>query len=131
MDITAIVICTVLVVVLGALIQKSNKEYSLLLSVLAAVLILLVVLQKAAPLFDEINGILNASAAEFEYLSVMLKAAGIALMGQIGVNLCKDAGESALAYAVDFAAKLAILLAALPVLTKIFEYLAQIIGIAP
>ena len=44
----------------------------------------------------------------------MLRAIGITVVGQVVSRLCKDAGESALSYTVDLAARGAVLAAALP-----------------
>ena len=48
------------------------------------------------------------------------------MVGQVVSRLCKDAGESALSYTVDLAARGAVLAAALPAVEKILEYLGEI-----
>ena len=47
-------------------------------------------------------------------------------MGQVVARLCKDAGESALAYTVELAARAAVLAAALPALGQLLKYLGEI-----
>lgn len=46
-------------------------------------------------------------------MGLMLRAVGITVVGQVVARLCKDAGESALAYTVELAARAAVLAAAL------------------
>lgn len=60
---------------------------------------------------------------------VMLKAVGLTVLGQIAARLCKDAGESALAYAVELGARIAVLGAAMPLLSKLFEFLGDIMSL--
>lgn len=127
MDIFGIGVCAVCAVIFGALVKKSNKEYSLLITIAASVLILLVVLQKAEPFIQQIESIAGSGVFHGDYILVMLKAVGIAIIGQTASHVCKDAGESTLAYTVDLAAKTAILVISLPVLLKIFEYLGEIV----
>lgn len=127
MDIFGIGICAVCTVVFGALVKKSNKEYALVMSAAACVLILLAVLQKAEPLVSQIESIAGSGVFQGEYILVMVKAVGITIVGQVASHVCKDAGEAGLAYTVDLAAKVAILLVAMPVLLKIFEYLEEIV----
>ena len=118
MDIFGIGVCAMCAVVFGALVKKSNKEYALVMTVAACVLILLVVLQKAEPLVSQIESIAGSG---------VLKAVGITIVGQVASHVCKDAGEASLAYTVDLAAKVAILLVAMPVLLKLFAYLEEIV----
>lgn len=60
---------------------------------------------------------------------VMLKAVGLTVLGQLAARLCKDAGESALAYAVELGARIAVLGAAMPLLSKLFEFLGEIMSL--
>ncbi len=62
-------------------------------------------------------------------MSVMLKAVGLTVVGELAVRLCKDAGESALAYAVQLGTRAAVLGAAMPVLSKLFEFLGEIMSL--
>lgn len=127
MDIFGIGALAVCAAVIGALVKKSNREYAVLLAAGTAVLILLAALEQAGPLVSRIQDLSGAKAFHGEYLTVMLKAVGIAAAGQLAVHVCKDAGESALAYAVDLAAKTAILASALPLLLEIFDCLEEIL----
>ena len=124
--ISACVICAVLFAAVG---KKSNREYALLMTILTAILILLAVFQQVAPFLEEIEAIAQSESFDSGYLLVLLKAVGITLVGQTTSSLCKDAGESTLAFAVELASKAAILLVSLPVILKIFEYLSEILRI--
>lgn len=127
MDLFGIVICALCAVLFGALIKKSNREYAILAALGAAAVILLAVLAQLDPLLDRLESLSSAGVFAGGYLEIMLKAVGIALVGQLAAHVCRDAGESALAYAVELAAKGAILAAALPLLLKVFEYLEEVV----
>ncbi len=62
-------------------------------------------------------------------MMVMLKAVGLTVLGELAARLCKDAGESALAYAVELGARAAVLGAAMPLLSKLFEFLGDIMSL--
>ncbi len=127
MDILGLGACAVFIAAFASLLKKQNREYALLLAVCAVVLILLDTLGQLEPYLtriEELSGIQGG-----EYLSVMLKAAGITVSGQIASSLCKDAGENSIAYGVEIASKTAVLLAAFPVISKIFELLSKAMGI--
>ncbi|WP_281691542.1 SpoIIIAC/SpoIIIAD family protein, partial [Neglectibacter timonensis] len=126
MEIFGISACVICAVLFAAVVKKSNREYALLMTILTAILILLAVFQQVAPFLEEIEAIAQSESFDSGYLLVLLKAVGITLVGQTTSSLCKDAGESTLAFAVELASKAAILLVSLPVILKIFEYLSEI-----
>lgn len=127
MDIFGVVICALCAVIFGALVKKSNREYAVLVALGAATVILLAVFGQLKPFIERLESLSGSGAFSDGYLEIMLKAVGIALVGQLAAHVCKDAGESALAYAVELAAKGAILAAALPLLLKVFEYLEEVV----
>lgn len=128
MDIFIVSVAAICAAVLAALIKKTNKEYAVLLTAAAAILILLLVLEKCIPLFDQLKALSETSLIKDGVLSVLFKAVGVTIIGQVTANICKDTGESALAYVVDLATKVAVLLISLPVILQIFDALAEILA---
>ena len=120
-------VCALCAAVLGTLVKKSNREYALLLAALTAVLILAWAVESAAPLVEQIMDLAGGGELGGLCLSVMLKAVGLTVLGQLAAQLCKDAGEAALAYGVELAAKNAMLAVAMPVLAQLFDFLGEII----
>lgn len=126
MEIFGIGVLALCAVLFAALVQKSNKEYGILISLGASVVLLLLILDRAGPVFNQIEDMAGQGALEGEAIELMLKAVGITVVGQVVSRLCKDAGESALSYTVELAARAAVLAAALPAVGKILEYLGEI-----
>lgn len=60
----------------------------------------------------------------FKYL---LKAAGIVLVSQCLQELCRDAGQGALAYAADLAGRYLVLLTALPMMQRALDVLLELL----
>ena len=117
--------CAVCAAALGAVVKRSSREHALLLAAVTAVLLLLAALEGADPLLRELEGL--SAAFPGECFPVMLKAVGITIAGQLAAQLCKDAGESALAHAVELAAKAAVLAAAFPLLRQLFDTIGEIL----
>lgn len=126
MEIFGIGICALCAVIFGALVQKSNKEYALLISLGASVILLLVLLDRAGPLFQQVEEMASGSTLGGQSIKLMLQAVGITIVGQVVSRLCKDAGESALSYTVDLAARAAVLAAALPAVGTLLEQIGEI-----
>ena len=122
----AIGICALCAVLFAALVQKTNKEYALLISLGTAAVLLLFLLERAGPVLQQVEDLAASGPLEGEAVGLMLRAVGITVVGQVVARLCKDAGESALAYTVELAARAAVLAAALPALGRLLKYLGEI-----
>ena len=126
MELFAIGICALCAVLFAALVQKTNKEYALLISLGTAAVLLLFLLERAGPVLQQVEDLAASGPLEGEAVGLMLRAVGITVVGQVVARLCKDAGESALAYTVELAAQAAVLAAALPALGRLLKYLGEI-----
>ena len=111
--------------VCGALLKRGQKEIALLFS-LAAVLVFLCILPQIETLTSTFREWAELSGMP-EVFGVLLKALGIVLIGRITADLCKDAGESAIASGVELAVKTAVLLTALPLLNRLLSLLQEVL----
>ena len=55
------------------------------------------------------------------YIETVIKALGIAVISESAADLCRDAGESAIASKTEFAAKIMIIFLALPVIKNLIS----------
>ena len=62
-----------------------------------------------------------------EALSVMIKALGVALIGRIGADICKECGESGLSQGIDLVSGAVIFSLSLPILGKILEFASDVL----
>lgn len=111
--------------VCGALLKRGQKEIALLFS-LAAVLVFLCILPQIETLTSTFREWAELSGMP-EVFGALLKALGIVLIGRITADLCKDAGESAIASGVELAVKTAVLLTALPLLNRLLSLLQEVL----
>lgn len=57
----------------------------------------------------------------YVYIETVIKALGIAVISESAADLCRDAGESAIASKTEFAAKIMIIYLALPVIKNLIS----------
>jgi stage III sporulation protein AD len=57
-----------------------------------------------------------------EYIPIMTKALGIAVLCRICSDVCKDCGETTLASAVESVGKLTLVLLAMPMIRRLAQY---------
>lgn len=101
---------------IGLVIKKSNPESSLLLSICASALIMLAALEVFGSLSDFVTGLMRDAGISSALFTPVIKTVGIGITGRLASDFCKEAGQAAAASAVEMAAAIAALYAALPLL---------------
>ena len=75
----------------------------------------------ALPLFRETSKLADSFTADLSYGKILLKAAGMALLTETGMEICKSAGETTVAGYVSLLGKGEILLMTLPLYRQLVE----------
>ena len=107
--------------VLAALLKKHTPELALLLAVAVCGAAAL------AAVWAFLEDLLAAVEISSTLFLPLLKTAGIAVVTRIGADLCRDAGESAVASAVEMAGAMGALLAVLPLMQAAWEVLRSLL----
>ncbi|MDO4733289.1 MAG: stage III sporulation protein AD [Bacillota bacterium] len=89
---------------------------ALLVSLAAGALILLRLLPAFSTLWESFFRLGERAGMDSYHLELLLKIMAMAYLSEFGAQLCRDAGQGATALKVEMAAKLGILLLALPIL---------------
>ena len=91
------------------------------------VVVLLSVIGELTGVVDTLRALAEQYGVDTSYLGVLLKIIGIAYIAQFGVQLCKDAGESAAAAKVELGGRILILSAALPAAVGMLSVTAELL----
>lgn len=118
----AIVALVVLVAV-----RPQRPEVALMITIAAGAAILLAVLAKVQDIVTVITDLSERANIQSPYLAVVLKVIGVAYLAGFAAEVCKDAGESALASKVEVAGKIIILALAVPVMVALMETLLRLV----
>ncbi|MDA8229441.1 MAG: stage III sporulation protein AD [Desulfitobacterium hafniense] len=127
MEIWQIVGLALIVTVIGVVLKQINKEIALQLTILAGVTIFLLILGKVKLILDLLQNLADQANISSYYLLIVLKIVGIAYLAEFGAEICRDAGENALATKVEIAAKVSVLVLAIPIIVAILESLVRLI----
>lgn len=105
------------------LLRKKSPEQALLLTFAILAVVLARCLSLAAPLLEELRGLLERAGMEPVYLSILLRTTAAALVTRFCADLCKDGGSQALASVVETVGAVASLAIALPLIRAVVELL--------
>ena len=119
------VVC-VLAAILSLLLKKAAPQAGLLLALAAATAVFRCVLGQMGDLMDFLREISAAGGIRQEWISPLYKTIGIALVVKIGGNLCRDAGESALASVIETVGTTCALLVSLPLMRSVLATLMEL-----
>lgn len=127
MDIVQIVGLGFVVTMLALILRQERPELALQLSLALVVIIFLVILDKIGAvlaLFQELAARANVSMT---YLNTLLKIIGIAYITEFGSQVCKDAGEGAIAGKIELAGKVMVMVMAAPIIALVLDTMMKLI----
>ena len=113
---------------LALVVRRGNPEQALLLVLGCVVLALLSLVGSIRELLEFLAELGERSGVARELFVPLYKTVGIALIVRLGGEVCRDAGEAALAAALETAGSICALLIALPLLRAVLTMLLELMG---
>ena len=117
-----------MIAVILAMVVRQNREMGVLLSLGVCAAVCTAAVGMLRPVIEFLRELRSTGNLDSGFLGILLKCAGIGLISELAVLICTDAGESAMARAVQMIANTAILLLSLPLLRKIVAILEEVLG---
>jgi len=126
-NIIQIVIFGLVTTIIIVTVKQQRPDIALLISLAGGTVILTFVVSSLSVVIETISNLFNKSNMDSVYITTILKVIGIAYLADFGAQLCKDAGESAIAAKIELGGKILILLLAIPILTALMELILKIL----
>ncbi len=127
MEIVQVVSFGLLVTFLIVLIKQQRPDFAMFLSIVAGVAIFLMMLGKIEAVFNVLTDLGSRANVNMIYMGTVLKIIGIAYIAEFGAQVCRDAGEGVVATKIEFAAKIVVMVMAIPIILAILEALLKLI----
>ncbi|MGC7873528.1 stage III sporulation protein AD [Desulfosporosinus sp. SYSU MS00001] len=127
MEIWQIVGLALIVTIISVVLKQFRPEIALQLSILAGATIFILILSKVRVIIDLLQTLADQANISSYYLMIVLKIVGVAYLAEFGAQICRDAGEGALATKIEIAAKVGVIVLALPIIVAITESLVRLV----
>ena len=127
-DIWKIITGVLITVVLSIVLNKQNKDLSIVLILAVSAMVLFAAISYIEPVFAFIDKLQELGNLDKSVLQIILKAVGISLIAEIAVQVCQDSGNTALGKAVQIFATMAVLWISLPLMESLIDLLQNIMG---
>lgn len=127
MEIWQIVGLALIVTIICVVLKQIRPEIALQLSILAGATIFILIISKIKVIVDLLQTLADQANISSYYLIIVLKIVGVAYLAEFGAQICRDAGEGALATKIELAAKVGVILLAIPIIVAITESLVRLV----
>jgi len=107
--------------------QAQGGDMALLVSLVVGVIIFLLLLDRIGTVVRLLADLSDRAGINQFYLNTVLKIIGIAYVAEFGSQICRDAGENAIAGKVELAAKVLIMVLAIPIIVAILESILRLL----
>ncbi len=114
--------------VCGVVVRKQAPEIALVLTLCAAVAVLVAVSGELGLIVGYIQRLAQAGGISQELIAPVMKTTGIAMLCKFTADFCRDAKENGLASAVELAGTVLGLVAAMPLLQGVLALLEELLS---
>lgn len=112
--------------VITIVLKEYKKEYAIYSTLIGGAIILFVSMDTVKVIIDFIRD-LSIQGYNYEFINLLLKITGIAILTEYAVNICKDSGENSIANKIDFGGKIIIISLSIPVISSSLETLTKLL----
>ncbi|CVK19635.1 MULTISPECIES: stage III sporulation protein AD [Sporomusa] len=127
MEIIQIIGLGFIVTLLILVIKQQRPELAVQLGLTLSAIIFLMVLSKLNVVLDLFRDLAEKANISQMYLNTILKIIGIAYVTEFGAQVCRDAGEGAVAGKIEFAGKILVMVMAVPIIALVLDTIVRLI----
>ncbi|MCL1935556.1 MAG: stage III sporulation protein AD [Defluviitaleaceae bacterium] len=128
MGIIQIVGAALVVTILSILVKRMGSDIGLMVSILGGILIFFMVLPQLIEVISVLGNLAQNIDTNLNHITIILRVIGVAYIAEFGAQICKDAGEGAIASKIELSGKVIIMVMSAPV---IVSFLNVIITMLP
>ena len=113
--------------ILSILLRNSKPEFSMLIPVVVSFTVVACAMPYLIRITEELSRMASSAGINSSYMRIVIKVIGISYLVCITAELCKDAGENAIAAKIELGGKLIILAMAIPIINSLLNLVKEII----
>ena len=126
-EIIKIVGIGLIALVIAIILKQYRPEYAIYVSIVAGILILVFIMSKITGIINLLKSISDKTYINKQFLSILLKITGIAIITEFAVSICTDAGEKAIASKIEIGSKVIIIAMSIPIISSLLELVIEIL----
>lgn len=109
------------------ILKQYKPEFVIYVSLLAGALILTLTFSKISGVIELLTSLADKISIHQEFIALLIKITGIAILTEFAVSICRDSGETAIASKVDMGGKVIIVSMSIPIIAGLLETMIKIL----
>lgn len=127
MDIIKIVGIGLSALIIIIILKQYKPEFAIYVSIIAGIFILTISLSKISGVINLLQDLASRANISSQFLGIILKITGIAILTEFAVSICQDSGETSIANKIDIGGKAIIITISLPIISSLLETILKIL----
>ena len=125
MNIIKIIGVGFLTLIVSILLKDIKKEFSLYAVIIGTSIILFLSFDTLRNIIEFIENLTKNIPGDF--IKVLIKMTGIAILTEYGTSICKDTGETAIASKIELGGKIIMIALSMPIISVLLESILKIL----
>ena len=117
----------IIALITAIIIKQYRPEFAIYISIVAGIIIIWLVFDKLSNVINLIKAMADKTSLNYNFLSILLKITGIAILTEFAVSICKDSGEGAIANKIELGSKVIIISMSIPIISSLLELMINIL----
>ena len=113
--------------IIAIILKQYSPEYAIYVSIILGVLILFLIMESFTGIINLLKSISSKTYINKQFLGILLKITGIAIVTEFAVSICSDAGEKAIASKIEIGSKVIIITMSIPIISSLLELIIEIL----
>ena len=127
MDVMKIIGIGLTALIIIIILKQYKPEFAVYVSIIAGIFILTISLSKISGVINLLQDLASRANISSQFLGIILKITGIAILTEFAVSICQDSGESSIANKIDIGGKVTIITISLPIISSLLETILKIL----
>ncbi len=127
MEVIKIIGIGLIALIIIIILKQYKPEFAVYVSILAGVIILALSLSQISGVINLLNDISSRANINGQFLGIILKITGIAILTEFAVSICQDSGEKSIANKIDIGGKAIIMTISLPIISSLLETILKVL----
>ena len=127
MEIIKIIGISLIAIIIAVIIKQYKPEFAVYLSIATGVIILLICTNYLANIINLIEILANKVNINTQFIKILIKITGIAILTEFAVSICKDSGETAIASKTEIGGKIIIISMSMPIIQALISTITKVL----
>ena len=127
MEIIKIIGIGIISLIITIIVKQYKPEFAIYISLITGAIILYMIFGKLQGIINLLQNISNKAGVNTQFLSLLLKITGIAFLAEFAINICKDAGEGAIASKIEIGSKVIIVSMSIPIISSLLDVILKLL----